>query len=86
MPEAGRLGFSPSANTIPGSAPGKQVLRLGHAPLEFDDDRLAADRVGAAVKNVRRRDAACQVALDRDVERVQHVAHAGHGLTPCRLR
>ena len=56
----------------------EQVLRTGLAPAQLDDGVLAADRVGAAVQDVRSRQAAGEVAIDADVGRVEDVLHARH--------
>jgi hypothetical protein len=45
---------------------------------QLDDDRLAADRVGAAVQDVRGGGAAGEISIDVDVGRVEHVFHPGH--------
>ena len=55
-----------------------EVARAGLAPAQLDHDRLAADRVGAAVQDVGGRGAAGQVAIDIDVGRIQDVFHPGH--------
>jgi hypothetical protein len=55
-----------------------EILGLLHAPAKFDDECLAADRVRAAVKNVGHGEAAGQIALNRDVGGIEHVAHADH--------
>src|SRR5204863_3222596 len=55
-----------------------QIARARLAPSELDDDGLAADRVRAAVEDVRRRRAAGQVAVDVRIGRIDDVFHAGH--------
>ncbi len=55
-----------------------QIFAPRLAPPQLDDDGLAADRVGAAVQDVRHREPAGEVAIDADVGRIEHVAHPGH--------
>ena len=51
----------------------ERQLRRGLAPAQLDDDGLAADRIGAAMQNIRGRDAASEIAIDVDVFGIQHV-------------
>ena len=55
----------------------QQTLGVG-APAQLDDRVPAADRVGAAVQDVGRGQAAGEVAKDVDVGGVQHVLDADH--------
>ena len=55
-----------------------QVARPRLAVAELDDDRLATNRVGAAVQNIRGGRATRQVAIDVDICRIEDVLHAGH--------
>ena len=48
------------------------------APAQLDHVVLAANRVGAAVKDVRGGEAAGEVAVDVDVGRIKDVLDAGH--------
>ncbi len=48
------------------------------APAQLDDLVLAADRVRAPVQDVRNRQAAREVAMDRDVGRIEDVLDARH--------
>ena len=57
----------------------QQLLRARLSPAQLDDRVLAADRIGAAVEDVRGRDAAGEIAIDVDVGRIEHVLHPGHG-------
>ena len=56
----------------------QQVLRFLRAPAQLDDHCLAADRIRAAVQDVRDREAAGKVAMYGQIGRVEHLAHAGH--------
>ena len=67
------FGFSPSANLIPSGAPAKRIVVRAAAPAQLHDRVLAADRVGRAVQDVGRRRPARELAVDRDVERVDDV-------------
>src|ERR1700727_3090931 len=59
------------------SALERQFAR-GLAPTQLDHDRLAADRVGAAVQNIGYRDAPGEIVVDADVIGVQYVSNIGH--------
>ena len=56
----------------------QQVFGLLRAPAKLDDDGLAADRIRAAVEDVRDGETAGEVALDGQIGRVEHFAHPRH--------
>ena len=58
---------------MPGVAPSKIISCGVFAPAHFQHDGLPADGVGRAVQNIRRRHAARQRAVDRDVFGVDDV-------------
>ena len=52
--------------------------RRGLAPAEFDDDRLATDGIGRAVKNIGGRDAPGKVAIDVYVIGIEDLGYIRH--------
>ena len=73
------LTFSPSANLMPGGAAANFISSGTGAPAKLDHLVLSADRIGRAVQDVRRGDAAGQLAIDVDVGGIDEVADAHFG-------
>ena len=55
----------------------QDALRI-FTPAHFRNRCHAANRVGAAMQNVRGGDAACECAIDRDVFGIEYIADANH--------